>query len=105
MPDQIQPDLFEHLVQLAALELDPLEADYLRTQLNKQLKSIEELLAIPLDPGIPPAAHGVPYSSEISSSPRLDELIPDPHPEWILGQAPEIEDGYIVVPEIPHTDL
>jgi aspartyl/glutamyl-tRNA(Asn/Gln) amidotransferase C subunit len=105
MPDQIQPELFEHLVQLAALELDPQEADYLRSQLNKQLKSIEELLAIPLDPGIPPAAHGVPYPPETSSRPRMDELMPDPHPEWILEQAPETEDGYIVVPEIPHTEL
>ena len=37
MSDPITPELFTHLVELAALELTPPEAEYLRGQLNGQL--------------------------------------------------------------------
>ncbi len=105
MAEQITSDLFDHLVELAALELEKNEAEYLRQQLNNQLKSIEELQAIPVDPNTPPAAHGIPYTPEISQQLRPDEWHPDPVAEFIIQQAPETEDGYIVVPEIPHTEL
>ncbi len=105
MTDTISPELFSHLVLLAALELSPEEAEYLRGQLNKQLKAIDELQAIPLDPSTPIAEHGVPFTPQISPPTRPDAWQPDPHPDAILAQAPETEEGYIVVPEIPHTDL
>ena len=104
-PEQIDPETFNHLVQLAALELRPDEAEYLRKQLNNQLKAIHELQAIPLDPSTPIASHGVPYPPENSPAIRPDEWIPYPQPEAILRQAPKTEDGYIIVPDIPHTDL
>ncbi len=34
MTDEITPELFEHLVDLAAFAFDPDEAEYLRKQLN-----------------------------------------------------------------------
>ena len=105
MSDQITPELFNHLVRLAALELSPEEAEYLRRELNNQLKSIHELEAIPLDPSTEITSHGVPYSPQITPVTRSDEWIPHPDPEEILAQAPEVEDGYIVVPDIPHTEL
>jgi aspartyl-tRNA(Asn)/glutamyl-tRNA(Gln) amidotransferase subunit C len=105
MTDAISKTLFEHLVHLAALEFDSNEADYLRLQLNKQLKAIDELLAIPLDSKTLPAAHGRPYSPEISQPARSDEWEPDMHTQEILQQAPELDAGFIIVPEIPHTDL
>jgi len=105
MSEAISIPLFEHLVKLAALELNHAEADYLRKQLNNQLKSIDELLAIPIDPEIPPAAHGIPYTSETSQPPRADRWQKNPFTDEILKQAPELEDGFIVVPEIPHTEI
>jgi aspartyl-tRNA(Asn)/glutamyl-tRNA(Gln) amidotransferase subunit C len=105
MSDQITPEIFEHLVDLAALELDKEQAEYLRQQLNNQLKSIHELEAIPLDENIPASLHGVPFEAGQSSSPREDVWKPSPDVKDILTQAPEIEDGYIVVPDIPHTTL
>ena len=105
MTDPITPELFTHLVQLAALELDDKESEYLREQLNHQLQAIEELQSIPLDPTTPPAAHGIPFTADMTPPVRSDEWLPDPHSSQILEQAPEIEDGFIVVPEIPHTDL
>ncbi|HSO27654.1 MAG TPA: aspartyl/glutamyl-tRNA amidotransferase subunit C [Anaerolineales bacterium] len=107
MPEEaISPELFDHLVGLAALELSPSEAEYLRRQLNNQLNAIHELEAIPLDASTRGASHGVPYTPNISPAIRADEWQPYPHPEDIRAQAPEIDpEGYIIVPEIPHTEL
>jgi len=105
MPDEITPELFAHLVELAALDLDEKEAAYLRDELNKQLRAIDELIAIPVDPEIPPAAHGVPYPPQISQEMRSDEWAAFPDPEAIIAQAPETEDGHILVPDIPHEEL
>lgn len=101
----ISPETFAHLVDLAALQLDEAEAEYLRQQLNNQLQSINELEAIPLDEDVPTTWHGVPYTAQTSPAPRPDVWAPYPNPQDILKQAPETAEGYIVVPEIPHTNL
>jgi aspartyl-tRNA(Asn)/glutamyl-tRNA(Gln) amidotransferase subunit C len=105
MSDEITPELFNHLVELAALELAPAEAEYLRRELNNQLKAIHELEAIPLDPSTPEASHGVPYTPITSPAIREDVILSYPDPAQLLKTAPETEDGYIVVPDIPHQDL
>lgn len=105
MNDEIIPELFNHLVELAALELKPDEAEYLRRELNNQLKAIHELEAIPLDPGTPIASHGVPYTPATSPAIREDIVQPHRDPARLLATAPETADGYIVVPEIPHQEL
>jgi aspartyl-tRNA(Asn)/glutamyl-tRNA(Gln) amidotransferase subunit C len=105
MSDEIDRELFDHLVALAALELSPDESEYLRQQLNNQLKAIHELEAIPLDPDTSITSHGVPYTAQNSALARADEWQPYPNPDEILEQAPETDDRYIVVPDIPHTDL
>lgn len=105
MPDQISPDLFSHLVELAALELTAEEAEYLRDQLNKQLKSIEELAAIPIPEGTPPAAHGVPFPPDVRAPLRKDAAELAPEAGDIKTRAPQTSEGYFVVPGIPHEDL
>ena len=105
MSDSISAETFEHLVGLAALELDSAQAEYLLRELNNQLKAIHELEAIPLDDSIQITSHGVPYTERTSPPPREDEWQPYPNPDEILSQAPEVRDGYIIVPDIPHTDL
>jgi aspartyl-tRNA(Asn)/glutamyl-tRNA(Gln) amidotransferase subunit C len=105
MTDAITPELFTHLVDLAALELNPQEAEYIRGQLNNQLKAIHELEAIPLDESLPLTSHGVPYTAATSQAPREDTWQPSPNPQEILAQAPDLAEGYIVVPDIPHTKL
>ena len=86
MSDPITPEIFEHLVQLAALELDAEEAEYIRTQLNNQLKAIHELEAIPLDSAVAITSHGVPYTAETSPAPRPDEWIPYTDVDAILAR-------------------
>jgi aspartyl-tRNA(Asn)/glutamyl-tRNA(Gln) amidotransferase subunit C len=105
MTDQITSEVFHHLVGLAALEMDEKEAEYLRKQLNNQLKAIRELESIPLDSSVLAASHGVPYPKEISAGLREDTWQPYPDPASILKQAPETDENYFVVPEIPHTKL
>jgi len=90
---------------LAALQLEMEQAEYLRKQLNNQLKAIAELEAIPLEKDVPISLHGVPYEASLSAPPREDEWKPYPDPAGILAQAPQVVDGYIVVPDIPHTEL
>jgi aspartyl-tRNA(Asn)/glutamyl-tRNA(Gln) amidotransferase subunit C len=105
MSDQITVEVFNHLVSLAALELTEGQAEYLRKQLNNQLKVIQELKAIPLNEDVPISLHGVPYDKENSAVPREDVWKPYPDPQTILAQAPLVDDGYIIVPDIPHTTL
>ena len=105
MTDEITPELFNHLVELAALELSVDEGEYLRKQLNNQLKAIHELESIPLDPATPVASHGVPYTAETTPAIREDIVFPYLETARLLQGSPEIDGNYIVVPEIPHQTL
>jgi aspartyl-tRNA(Asn)/glutamyl-tRNA(Gln) amidotransferase subunit C len=104
-PDFISPETFNHLVELAALALDAEEAEYLRGELNNQLKAVTELEAIPLDFDTPVTSHGVAYTAASSPAPRADTWQPYENPAGILEQAPQSEDGYFIVPDIPSTEL
>jgi aspartyl/glutamyl-tRNA(Asn/Gln) amidotransferase C subunit len=105
MDEKISPETFEHLVELAALQLSESEAAYLRRELNNQLNVVEELAAIPLDEKLALTAHGVAYTAATSPAMRTDEWHPAENPQEIIRQAPQTDFGFIVVPEIPHTDL
>jgi aspartyl-tRNA(Asn)/glutamyl-tRNA(Gln) amidotransferase subunit C len=103
--EAITPEIFAHLVDLAALELEPEEAEYLRGQLNGQLKAVRELAAIQAGEDVPITSHGVPYTSATSPALRADAAVVCPDAQAILDQAPEVEERYIVVPDIPGTEL
>jgi aspartyl-tRNA(Asn)/glutamyl-tRNA(Gln) amidotransferase subunit C len=105
MPDEITPELFNHLVHLAALELSEQEAEYLRHELNNQLRAVHELEAIPLEGDTSITSHGVPYTPERTPAIRKDVWVACSNPDEILAQAPELDEGYLIVPEIPHTEL
>jgi aspartyl/glutamyl-tRNA(Asn/Gln) amidotransferase C subunit len=105
MSDQITPEVFSHLVELAALELGLQQAEYIRRELNHQLKAIHELEAIPLEENVSIAAHGVSYTNQTRPPLRQDQWHAYEKPASILEQVPHTEDGYIVVPDIPHTTL
>lgn len=103
--EHISPQLFEKLVDLAAIALDPSESEYLRSELNNQLTAINELMAINLDESLEPALHGVPFMETDRQSLREDILSAYRNPGSIVAQAPKSEDKYIVVPDIPHSEL
>ena len=105
MKDKISLDVFNRLVDLASLELQEGEGEYLRKELNNQMVPIEVLESIPIDAETGTAAHGLPYTDKNSPVPREDISRQDPHRDDILKQAPELEDGYIVVPDISHEEL
>ncbi len=101
----ISPEIFNHLVDLAAMELSEEEGEYLRQELNHQLRAIHELEAIQVDDSTPITSHGVPYSPAIRPSLRKDEIEPYPEADDIVERAPDTVERYIVVPDIPHEDL
>ena len=105
MSDEITPELFAHLVELAALELGPDESEYLRGQLNAQLKAIAELERIPVPDDIPLASHGVEFAADVRPALRADVPRPSALAARLLAGAPESDEGYFIVPEIPHTEL
>jgi aspartyl/glutamyl-tRNA(Asn/Gln) amidotransferase C subunit len=105
MSEEITRDVFDKIVELAALELEEDEAEYIRRQLNDQLAAIAELEAVPLNEDTPPAAHGVPYTPAVSAPERQDVHDPFKNPDEILGVAPEEDDRYFITPDIPHEDL
>ncbi len=101
----ITPEIFQHLVSLAALELTEQETEYLRRELNQQLQVIRDLETIDLATDLPITSHGVPYSAETRPELRHDRAEPSDKADAILEQAPEVEERFIVVPDIPHTEL
>lgn len=105
MSDEITEDIFRHLVELSALAMDEAEAEYLRRELNNALNAIHELEAIPIDRNIEITSHGTRYTPEIIQPIRSDTLKPFHKVKAILDQMPQIEDGYIVVPDVPHKTL
>ena len=105
MEEEISIEVFNHLVSLAALELDETQAQYLRHELNQQLKAIHELEAVPLDQGLKINAHGVAFTPQTSPQLRTDDWIPFEDTQDILAQLPQSEDRYVVVPDIPHEKL
>jgi len=105
MRDEITPELFTKLVDLAAFAFDPAEAEYLRQELNNQLKAIHQLETVQLDLDVPHAFHGVTYTLESGPPLRADAWTACENPDEILAQAPQVDQGYLVVPDIPHTEL
>jgi aspartyl-tRNA(Asn)/glutamyl-tRNA(Gln) amidotransferase subunit C len=103
--EPITPQVFEHLVQLAQFELDDEERDYLRRELNRQMLAIHQLEAIELPDSAGVTSHGVPYPAPIRPGLRADEIAPSEQADAILEQAPNREDRYLVVPDIPHEAL
>lgn len=105
MKNEISPEVFERLVELASLKLDARESEYLRQQLNNQLAAIHELESIPVEEDLQITSHGVPYPADLRQPLRADQHQPSDAVAAIIGQAPQFEDGYIIVPDIPHKKL
>jgi Asp-tRNA(Asn)/Glu-tRNA(Gln) amidotransferase C subunit len=103
--EEITPELFTKMVGLAAFAFDPEEAEYLRQELNHQLKAIHQLETVALDPDVPLASRGVTYTPESRPPLRADVWEACENPDEILAQAPQVEGRYLIVPDIPHTEL
>lgn len=101
MTEAITPEIFYKLVGLASLDVGEEEGEYLRRELNNQLSSVAELEAIPLDENVKVSSHGVEYLKENTPGMRKDEVSSTKDPGKIVEGAPESEDGYFVVPNIP----
>ncbi|HWS22836.1 MAG TPA: hypothetical protein VN226_00170 [Anaerolineales bacterium] len=102
MKEEINRQVFDHLVSLAALKLTPQEAEYLRDQMNQQLQVIHEMEQIPIEEDLEISSHGVALTPSNSAGLREDEI--DPHKSRLSLEkiAPDVKNNFIIVPEIPH---
>jgi aspartyl-tRNA(Asn)/glutamyl-tRNA(Gln) amidotransferase subunit C len=103
--EEITEEIFNHLVELAALALENEEAEYLRAELNSQLQAIRELESIDIAEGMEITSHGVPYTETSRPALREDVIEPSHEADDILSQSAEVQDRYIVVPDIPTEEL
>ena len=101
----IDPETFAHLVELASFEFESDQADYLQLQLNNQLKTIQELEAVPIDENITVEIHGIPCPQSLSQPLREDTSSAFPDRDVLVGLFPRFEDEYVIVPDIPHQEL
>lgn len=103
--EEISPQLFEHLVRLASLQLQASEAEYLRHELNHQLQSIRELISIQIPAEVEMTVHGIPYPPGSSDDLRGDIPVPFDEVRQLLNQAPDLVNDQFAVPDVPHTTL
>ena len=84
-----------HVARLSRLELSAEERERFRHQLGEILAYVQRLDALDLT-GVPPTAHVRPMTNVL----REDQVRPCLTPEEALANAPEVEQGYFVVPPI-----
>jgi len=99
MTEEISPEDFAKLEEIAMLALSPEEANHLRRELNYKLKIIRQL---------PPLETSSLSDVEAQPTPttlRPDEWMPCENPDDILDQAPQVEGRYFVVSDSSHTEL
>ena len=102
MKEEINSQVFDHLVSLAALKLTSQEAEYLRGQMNQQLQVIHEMEQIPIEEELEISSHGVALTPANSSGLREDEIDPLKPKLNLEKIAHDVKDNFIIVPEIPH---
>lgn len=84
-----------HVARLSRLELSEEERERFRHQLGEILAYVRRLDALDLT-GVPPTAHVRPMANVL----RDDEVCPSLTQEEALANAPEVQQGYFVVPPV-----
>lgn len=105
MTEHIDRETFARLVRLGALEMDEEKSEYVRHELNNQLRAISQLQAIEIDADIEATIQGVEFTPEICQPLREDVIDPFSGVADLIALFPQSQDGYILVPDIPHTEL
>ncbi len=91
----IDDRIVDHVARLGRLELSPEERELFRAQLGSILEHFRRLDALDLT-DVPATSHVLPVANVL----RDDVAQPSLAREDALGNAPEAEDGYVVVPPV-----
>ncbi len=83
------------VARLARLALDDEDLARLQGELGLILDHAARVQGLPTD-GVPPTSHPLPMVNAF----RPDEVTPPLDRDEVLGQAPDVEDGYFRVPRI-----
>lgn len=105
MDEVISREIFDELVLTGRIWLNTEEAETIRAEMNRQMKVIRQLEAIPLDESLAPVIHGNPYPASVRCGLREDEPHPFENAAAIIAQAPRSKDGYIISPDVQHQKI
>jgi aspartyl-tRNA(Asn)/glutamyl-tRNA(Gln) amidotransferase subunit C len=95
----IDVSIIAHVARLSRLEVSPEETEAFRAQLGSILDHFRTLEALDVT-DVPATSHVLPVTNV------LREDVPGPclPREEVLANAPEVEDGFIVVPPVIETE-
>ena len=102
MDEVISIKTFSQLAAVGGIELTADEAEDLRGEINRQMRVIRQLEAIPLEDHIRPVIRGNPYPEGVRCELREDIPLPFGNSDGIIAQAPSVRDRCIVSPDVPH---
>lgn len=91
----ITDEEIERLAELARLDLSDAEREAMREDLNEILELAESIQDVDTD-DVPPTYHAVPIDNVFGP----DEVRPSIDVETVLDGAPDVSDGYFVVPRV-----
>lgn len=92
---KIDPQEVEHVARLARLKITAEETDRLTGQMNSILTYMDKLNDLDTT-GIEPMAHALPLTNAF----REDEVRPSLDTDKVLGNAPESEGTFFLVPKV-----
>ncbi len=102
MEEVISKKTFAQLAAVGGIELTAGEAEDLRGEMNRQMRVIRQLEAIPLEEHITPVIHGNPYPEAVRCGLREDIPRPFGNSDGIIAQAPSVRDRCFVSPDVQH---
>ena len=105
MQEMIDKEIFNELIRIGRIGMDPEEAESLRFEMNRQMDVIRQLEAIPLDKEVRPVIHGNPYPKAIRCELREDIVKPFEDASTIIHEAPLSRDRFIVSPDVAHQKI
>jgi len=92
---KITKEEVEHVAHLARLHIPDQQIVMFTEQMNQILSYMGKLEELDTE-GVEPTSHAVP----LPTAWRDDKVQPGPAPEKALGNAPDCEDQFIVVPKV-----
>ncbi len=92
---QITRELVAHVARLSRLALTEEELEQYRQQLSTILEYFARLEALPTE-GVETTSHAIPVTNVF----REDAVSPSLPVEEVLAMAPQVRDGYFVVPRV-----
>jgi aspartyl-tRNA(Asn)/glutamyl-tRNA(Gln) amidotransferase subunit C len=91
----VDADTVRRIARLARIAVKEEEVEHLKGELNAMLAFVEQLSEVNVD-GVEPMTSVTPMAMKM----RTDEVTDGDNPAAVLGNAPQSEDGFYLVPKV-----